>query len=81
MQGAMNVEFPLVGDAEIDKKIKEWQQWDEVFCKIAIYVYRSPSFQTNMWHCILLNLVHIFVKLMDCNWQHVRYFLALCKAF
>ncbi|XP_023704077.1 phosphoglucomutase-2 isoform X3 [Cryptotermes secundus] len=29
MQGAMNVEFPLVGDAEIDKKVNEWQQWDK----------------------------------------------------
>jgi hypothetical protein len=44
----MNIEFPLVGDAEIDKKIKEWQQWDKVLCKIVIYVYRSQSFQTNI---------------------------------
>jgi hypothetical protein len=50
MQGAMNVEFPLVGDAEIDKKIKEWQLWDEVLCRISSYVHYSQSFLTNMWH-------------------------------
>lgn len=39
MQGTMNVEFPLVGDAEIDKKVNEWQQWDKVLYKFVSYVY------------------------------------------
>lgn len=39
MQGAMNVEFPLVGDAEIDEKVNEWQQWDKVLYRFVSYVY------------------------------------------
>jgi hypothetical protein len=61
----MNVEFPLVGDTEIDEKIKEWQQWDEVLCKMASY--KSRSFLTNMWYCILFNFDHIFIKLAACR--------------
>jgi hypothetical protein len=33
----MNLEFPVVGDREIDEKVKEWLQWDKVFCIIATY--------------------------------------------
>jgi hypothetical protein len=34
----MNVDFS-VGDEEIDGKIEEWLQWDEVFCIFPKYVY------------------------------------------
>jgi hypothetical protein len=48
IQGAMNMELPLVGDGELDKKIEEWLQWDKVIthcvCQVAVhYELRSKG--------------------------------------
>jgi hypothetical protein len=63
MLGAMNVEVPLVGDGDLDEKIKEWLQWDKVIAHS--FIHSLFTFRYSTWDLEIQNWSKMTYKCCD----------------